>query len=57
MPSWEITQWIAHAEVRDWIRQGLGKEHNYQRGLAFAKAVQAIEEDQHYQKTGRKLPR
>lgn len=55
MPSWEITQWQAFYEVRDWIGQGLGKENDINRGLAFAKAVQEIEEENHYKKTGRKI--
>ncbi|HNB50414.1 MAG TPA: hypothetical protein PK530_00645 [Anaerolineales bacterium] len=41
--------------MMDWIGQGLGKEQDPRRGLAFAQAVQAIEEEQHFKKTGRTL--
>jgi len=54
LPSWEVTHWRAHYEVADWIAQGLGKEHDYRRGLEFAKTVQALEEETHERKTGRK---
>jgi hypothetical protein len=55
LPSWELTEWQAYYEVTDWIQQGLGKENDYRRGLAFAQSVQAIEEERHERKTGRKV--
>jgi len=54
LPSWEVTHWRAHYEITDWINQGLGKEHDYRRGLEFARAIQVIEEEVHEKKTGRK---
>jgi len=54
LSSQEITDWIAYFQVKDWLKQGWGgKNGSSNQAFAFARSVQTIFVERHFEKEGR----